>query len=163
MCTEKRRRGHHRLADVLATQRCGQRSTAQRVTDPVRHLPALFAHERANGWQVIACVVGDTVLAVVVVTLGQAVTAHFRNPDVEPQAGQVSAQPQALGRKPEPAIGKAAVQQDHRHTTGGRLIGHAKACHSQFDGEVGAVTGFQAIHIFAQIAAPFGADQGDRK
>jgi hypothetical protein len=48
-------------------------------------------------------------------------------------------------------------------STDRRLIGQAQACHSQFDGAVGAVAGFQTIDIFAQITASFGADQGDRK
>ena len=152
-----------RFADVFAAQRRRQGNAAQRMADPVRDLAALLAHEGANGRQIVSRVVGNAVLAIVLVALGQAMTAHFRDPHIEPQARQIGAQPQALGGKPEAPIGKTAVQQDHRHATVRRLIGHAQARHRQLDGAVGAVAGFQTIDIFAQIAAPLGADQGDRK
>src|SRR3989344_615067 len=133
------------------------------MADPVRNLAALLAYEGADGWQVVSCIVGNSVLAIALVAPGEAVTAHFRNPDIEPQARQIGTQAQPLGGEPKTSIGKTAVQQDHRHATGCRFIGHAEARHRQFYGAVRAVTGFQAVDIFAQITAALGADQGDRK
>ncbi|MNY30632.1 hypothetical protein D3C86_1647460 [compost metagenome] len=133
------------------------------MADPVRDLAALLTHERTNGRQIVARIVGDAVLAIVLVAPRQAVTAHFRDPYVEPQARQIRPKAKALGRKPEASIGKAAVQQDHWHATHGRLIGHAQAGDRQLDTRVRTVGRFQTINVFAQIAAPLGADQGDRK
>jgi len=44
-----------------------------------------------------------------------------------------------------------------------RDIGQAQPGDGQLDGAVGTVTGFEAIHIFTQVATTFSADQGDGK
>ncbi|MOA36885.1 hypothetical protein D3C78_1584350 [compost metagenome] len=75
----------------------------------------------------------------------------------------MSAQPQAFRGKPEPAIGKAAVQQNHRHAAHRCFIGHAQSRDGQLNGAVRAVARLQTVYVFAQITAPLGADQGDRK
>ncbi|MNF99579.1 hypothetical protein D3C84_824840 [compost metagenome] len=163
MRAKKRRGSDHGFANVFTPQRGRQGNATQRMADPVRDLAALLAHERANGRQIVTSVVGDAVLAIVLVALGQAMTAHFRDPHIESQTRQIGAQPQAFWGEPEAPIGKAAVQQNHRHTTVRGRVRHAQTGHGQFHGAVRAVAGFQTIDVFAQIAAPLGADQGDRK
>ena len=133
------------------------------MADPVRDLSALLTHERGNRRQIVTGIVGHAVAPVVLIALGQAVTAHFRNPHVEAQPRQIRAEPEAFGGKPEAPIGKAAVQQNHRHAAWRRVIGHAQAGDGDLHGPVRAVAGFQSIDVFAQIAAPLGADQRDRK
>src|SRR3546814_5377857 len=77
---KKCRRSHRRFAQVVAAQRRRQGDATQGVTDPVWHLPALLTHEGANGRQVVTSVIGDAVLAVVMIALGQAMAPHLGHP-----------------------------------------------------------------------------------
>ncbi|MNG40641.1 hypothetical protein D3C84_1293140 [compost metagenome] len=52
------------------------------------------------------------------------------------------------------------MQQNHRHATT-FLVGAAETGQRQLDGMIRAVARLQAINILAQIAAQFGADQGN--
>ena len=133
------------------------------MADPVRYLAALLTHEGGDGRQVVARVIGHTVVAIGLVALGQTMAAHLRNPHIEPGPRQKGAQAQALGGKPEASIGKTAMQQDHRNAAHRAAIGHAQTGDGQLHGAVRAVPGLEAVDIFAQITAPFGANQGDRK
>ncbi len=140
-----------------------QRCAAQGVPDPVRDLRALLSHKRADSRQIIARVVGDSIFGVVMIALGQTMAAHFRYPHIEALARQESAQADAFRRIPETPIRKTAVQQNNRDAPVFRDIGKAQTGNCQLNGAVGAITGFEAIYIFTQVATTFSADQGDGK
>ncbi|MOA19976.1 hypothetical protein D3C78_1403910 [compost metagenome] len=133
------------------------------MADPVRHLAALFAHEGGDGRQVVARIVGNAIAAILPVTWRQSVATHLGNPRVETGTRQVRRKAQAPGRIPEPAIGKAAVQQDDRNATAALPAETAKAGQHQLDAGVGAVGGFEAIDVFSQIATEFRAHQRNGK
>lgn len=54
------------------------------------------------------------------------------------------------------------MQQDDRHATG-LLVGEPQAGHGDFDAGVGAIGGLDSIHVFTQVAATLGTEQGDRE
>lgn len=55
------------------------------------------------------------------------------------------------------------MQQNNRRAPVFRDIGQAQTGNRQLDGAVRAVTGFEPVDVFTQVAATFSADQGDRK
>lgn len=67
------------------------------MAQPVRRLPGLLLDESANYRQVIAGIVGHTVVLPGAVAWRQAMAAHFRDPYIETGAGEVGTQADALG------------------------------------------------------------------
>ena len=60
-------------------------------------------------------------------------TAHLRDPHIKTGPRQKRAQADAFGRKPEPSIGEATVQQNHRYAMNAAVIGKAKTRDRQLD------------------------------
>ncbi|MNP24226.1 hypothetical protein D3C76_1169740 [compost metagenome] len=123
----------------------------------------LLAHERGNQWQVITGIGGNGVVLPGAVTRRQAVAAHFRDPHIETGTGQIGAQANPFGRIPETPIGKTAVQENDRHTQGLPLVGNAQTGEGKLDARVRAVASLDPVHVFAEIAAPLGTEQGHGK
>jgi hypothetical protein len=144
-----------------AAERRGQGDAAQGMADPVSGLPALFGDKGGDGRQVVAHVLRHAVVAVALVARRQAMAAHLGDPHIEAGARQVGAQADALGRVPETPVGEAAVQQHHRHPARIFGAGQAETGQGQLDAGVRAVVGFDKVDVLAEIAAQFGADQGD--
>ncbi|MNG29503.1 hypothetical protein D3C84_1149390 [compost metagenome] len=90
----------------------------------------------------------------------QAVAAHFRDPHIKTGAREIGPQANPFGRVPEAAVGEAAVQENDRHALGLALIGQPQAGDSQLDAGVRAVAGLDPVHVFAEVAAAFGTEQG---
>jgi hypothetical protein len=91
------------------------------------------------------------------------VAAHFRDPHVEAQARQVSAQAHAFGENQKRRLEKLPCNKMTGTPRGAVSSAMPKRVTAISTVPVGAVAGFESIDIFAQIAATFGADQGDRK
>ncbi|MCY1453599.1 hypothetical protein D9M71_706050 [compost metagenome] len=130
------------------------------MANPVGRLARLLTHERSNQRQVIAGIGSNTVVLPVTVARRQAVAAHFRDPHVEAGAGEKGTQANTFGRIPETAVGKTAVQENDRHTLGLVMVGQPQAGQGQFDAGVRAVAGLDPVHVFAEVTAAFGTEQG---
>jgi hypothetical protein len=161
LAAEQRRRAHLPGVQVAAAERRGQGDAPQGMTYPVGNLPVLLGDEGGDGRQVVAHVLRHAVVAVALVAWRQAVAAHLGDPHIEAGTRQVRAQADAPGRVPETPVGKAAVQQHHRHPARIFGAGQAETGQGQLDAGVRAVVGFDKVDVLAEIAAQFGADQGD--